>query len=27
MLRNEYGDIDINDLVKNPECIARIQAE
>ncbi|AUX24542.1 hypothetical protein SOCEGT47_050800 [Sorangium cellulosum] len=27
MLRNEHGDIDINELVKNPECIARIQTE
>ncbi|WP_437782879.1 hypothetical protein [Sorangium sp. So ce1097] len=27
MLRSEYGDIDIDDLVKNPECIARMQTE
>lgn len=27
MLRSEFGDIDINELVKNPECIARMQTE
>lgn len=27
MLRNEYGDIDVDELVKNEECIARMQAE
>ncbi|WP_437550941.1 hypothetical protein WME97_08275 [Sorangium sp. So ce367] len=25
--RSEYGDIDINELVKKPECIARLRAE
>ncbi|WP_437589682.1 hypothetical protein [Sorangium sp. So ce1000] len=27
IFRSEYGDIDINELVKNPACIARMQAE
>ncbi|AUX25810.1 hypothetical protein SOCEGT47_063620 [Sorangium cellulosum] len=27
MLRSEYGDIDVNELIKNPECIARMQTE
>lgn len=27
MTRDEYGDVDIDELVKNPECIARMQVE
>ncbi|XXT24768.1 hypothetical protein WME94_24870 [Sorangium sp. So ce429] len=27
IIRSEHGEIDMNDLVKNPECIARMQAE
>ncbi|WP_437746982.1 hypothetical protein WMF39_19365 [Sorangium sp. So ce1504] len=27
MTKDEYGDVDIDELVKNPECIARMQAE
>ncbi|XYI02966.1 hypothetical protein ACMHYB_25710 [Sorangium sp. So ce1128] len=27
IIRSEHGDIDMNDLVKNPECIARMQTE
>ncbi|WP_437767749.1 hypothetical protein WMF27_17370 [Sorangium sp. So ce281] len=27
MTKDEYGDIDIDELVKNPECIARMQTE
>lgn len=27
MLRSEYGDIDINELVTNPECVARMNTE
>ncbi|WP_437718439.1 hypothetical protein WMF45_19645 [Sorangium sp. So ce448] len=27
MFRSDYGDIDVDDLMKNPACIARMQAE
>lgn len=27
MTKDEYGDVDIDALVKNPECIARMQVE
>ncbi|WP_437947942.1 hypothetical protein WME98_45635 [Sorangium sp. So ce296] len=27
MTKSEYGDVDVDELVKNPECIARMQAK